>query len=88
MLIYSMREIYFVSEESDVKKKSAFFKYCPVHVLVLFILALVMVVINIISRNNPDFADGVNDSIGRVFRWVMTAVTGIVPFSLTETIVL
>ncbi len=88
MLIYSMREIYFVSEESDVKKKSAFFRYCPVHVLVLFILALVMVVINIISRNNPDFADGVNDSIGRVFRWVMTAVTGIVPFSLTETIVL
>ena len=71
-----------------VKEKKTFFKYCPIYLIVLIAIAIAMVVINIIARNNQVFADTINDSLGRLARWVMTAISGIVPFSLTETIIL
>ena len=71
-----------------MKERKGFFKRIPVYLLVAIIVALIMLILNIIARNNPDFADGINDSVSRVFRWIMTAVTSVVPFSLTETIIL
>lgn len=71
-----------------MKKKKAFLEYFPVYLIVLFVIALTMIILNIVARSNQNFADALNDSVGRLFRTVMTTITGILPFSLTETIIL
>lgn len=63
-------------------------KYCPIWCLCLYILAIVCVIINIISVCSAAFSDAFNGTIAAFFRTVLAKLTGWLPFSLGETIVL
>ena len=60
-------------------------KYCPIWCMVLYAVALICVVINIISLNSVAFSDWFNGSISAGIRYLFSALTGWLPFSLGET---
>ena len=61
-------------------------KYCPLWCIVLFSVAIICAVVNIISLNSIGFSDWFNGSIASGFRYVLSALTGWLPFSLGETL--
>lgn len=63
-------------------------EYVPVWSFVIFGLTIASVVLYLIYTKNPQFADFLNDTIGRAIRFVLAQVTSIIPFSLTETVIL
>jgi len=63
-------------------------RYCPLWCICLYAVAVICVVFNLISINSIAFSDWFNGSIAAVFRYILSAITGWIPFSLGETIVI
>lgn len=59
-------------------------KYIPVFSIVFFALFLVCVIFAAIAERSPAFAEGFVGSVGYVARRVLSFLTGILPFSLAE----
>ncbi len=57
-------------------------------VIAITVLFLISSVVSIIGRNVPAFADFFNQSISSIFRMVLAKITGILPFSLAETLII
>ncbi len=60
----------------------------PVFAFVFLGLALVSLILVLIARQNTAFADFFNDNISSVFRAVLAWITGPLPFSLAELLIL
>lgn len=70
------------------KVKSAVNKYFPVPALVLFALGLVAAVIHIACIVSESFSDFFNRYVAAFVRGVLATVTGVLPFSLAETLII
>ncbi len=73
---------------SPQKLKYLIKEYCPTPSIVLFIIALFAGVINIISEISAGFSDFFNRYISSAIRGVFATVSGILPFSLAEALIL
>ncbi len=65
-----------------------FFKACPKICLVLFALGTLALTVHIISIISPAFADFMTRYIGAAVRFVLAKLTGWLPFSLAETVLM
>ena len=63
-------------------------KYIPIPALIFFILAGISGVLHIISTNNPAFSDAFNRNISSHIRAFTATLTGWLPFSLAELVIL
>lgn len=63
-------------------------EYCPVWCCCLFLLAAVCLVINLVSLASEAFSDRFNGGIAAFFRLLLSKITGWLPFSLGETVVI
>lgn len=63
-------------------------EYCPTPSVILFVGALLAGVINIISELSLGFSDFFNRYISSVIRGIFATVSGVLPFSLAETLIL
>ncbi len=79
-----------VERENPILKK--FFKkiteYVPVWVTVIAAIAIVCGVIHIISGTSTAFADLFNENVSSHFRAVLAYISGIVPFSIAEGLIM
>lgn len=70
------------------KIKSTLNKYCPLTAQFLIAVAVLSAVIHVASVNSSVFSDFINNTVGRFVRAVLAYLTGWIPFSLAETIVI
>lgn len=63
-------------------------EYVPTPALILFAFAFISGAVHIISEFSKPFSDFVNRYIGSLFRGILAVVTGILPFSLAEAVIL
>ena len=63
-------------------------RYCPIWCLALYAVAILCLVCNIISLNSVSFSDWFNGSVSAAVRYLLSAITGWLPFSLGETLVI
>lgn len=68
--------------------KRTFLKICPLPSLILFALAVIAAVIHIACALSVSFSDAMNVGISRAVRLVLAKLTGALPFSLAETVLL
>lgn len=68
----------------SVKEK----RIVPIGCAVLYALAALCVIIHLVCYLNADFADGFNMSVSAFLRGLFATVTGVLPFSLAETVLL
>ena len=64
--------------------KIRFKRYVPPILPISFAAALITLVIYLVGRVTPAFADAVNRWYGSVLRFVFAKITGLLPFSLAE----
>lgn len=69
-------------------EKKGFFAYIPVWTIVLFALAAVAGIIELISKHSVALADFINETTGRVLRAGFSYLTFIFPFSVAEMLLL
>lgn len=67
-----------------MKLKQILNKYLPKSALILLICAFLCSVIQIFAVISEDFADFFNQTVAAFFRFILTKITGWIPFSLTE----
>ena len=63
-------------------------KYCPIWCIVFYAVATLCLILNIISLNSVAFSDWFNGSVSAGVRFILAKLTGWVPFSLGETLVI
>ncbi len=63
-------------------------RYVPLPALILIVLALICAVINVVAVLSTGFADFFNQRISPFFRTVLAKITGILPFSLAEILII
>ena len=63
-------------------------RYVPTAAFWTFVLTLVAFVIHMIAKNNRAFADFMNFNVNHVFRGLLAHLTGWIPFSLAEGLLL
>ena len=63
-------------------------RYVPTVSLWTFVLTLLCAVIHIVAKNNRAFADFMNFNVNHVFRSLLAHLTGWIPFSLAEGLLL
>lgn len=62
--------------------------YVPLPALILYCFALISGIIHIVSANSVAFSDFFNRNISSVFRFTLAKLTGWIPFSLAEVILI
>lgn len=63
-------------------------EYCPVWCMCLFLLAAVCLAVNLISLASEAFSDWFSQGIAAFFRLLLAKLTGWLPFSLGETVII
>ena len=63
-------------------------RYCPLWCLIVYSVAIVCLIFNVISLNSVAFSDWFNGGIASGVRYILSALTGWLPFSLGETAVI
>lgn len=63
-------------------------KYVPISALVMVVLLIISVTVNIISIYSTVFSDFFNLKVAPFFRFILAKVTGILPFSLAEILII
>lgn len=71
-----------------MKKLKEIREYIPLPALILIALALFSVIIHVISVISTPFADFFNLKIATAFRFIFAKITGVLPFSLAEIIII
>ncbi len=74
--------------KGDVIKMKKIKEYIPIPALVLTVLAFVCAVIHLISVISVPFADFFNLKIASGFRFLLAKITGILPFSFAEILII
>lgn len=74
--------------KGDRVKMKKIKEYVPVPALVLIVLAFVCAVIHLISVISVSFADFFNLKIATAFRFLLAKITGILPFSFAEILII
>lgn len=73
----------------EIKKKTfSLNKYCPIAAQILIAAAALSGIIHFVSFQSSAFSDFINVTLGRAVRTVLAYLTGWIPFSLAETIVI
>ena len=79
------------SEKTEISKKiklKKLFDICPRVCLVFFAFGIISLAVHIVSMISPDFADFVTRYVGSTVRFVLAKLTGWIPFSLAEMILI
>ena len=77
----------------DKPKKEKFkfkdiFQYVPIWCMVIFGITILSGIMYLIYRQNPAVADFMNDTFGRAVRFILAKISGILPWSIIETIII
>lgn len=67
-------------------KKEFVLSFCNRPIKIMFIITLVSVAVTFVSVISRGFAEGYTTTVGRFFRMVLAKITGVLPFSLAETL--
>ena len=60
--------------------------FCNLPLKIMLAITLLSVIVSVISVFNMGFAESYSMTVGRFFRMVMAKITGVLPFSLAETL--
>lgn len=73
---------------ANKSQKSVIKKYIPTPAIVLFAFSALSALVHIISELSAEFSDFFNFYIGSFVRGAMATVTGVLPFSVAESVIL
>jgi hypothetical protein len=76
--------MYKMNKKTEMINKKGLLRYVPVWALVLYGVAVLAVITDMLSRVSVGFADFVSNTVGRFIRTVFSYATYIFPFSVAE----
>lgn len=79
-----------IDEKKEPKEKFTIKKlteYIPIWCFVVLGITIISFTVSLLYHNNSALADFLNDTFGRGIRFVLTQITNLIPFSLTETLI-